>query len=236
MNKNNIIYPNAPLVEAVFEIKFHGDLTIECHRNKFFNKVRNEYPELFVPLSKEGVSLPLQPYLFKKSDKTASIGLSINSLIINIKKYTGYSSFKTEALKAISCFSKIFPHIKSLKRTGLRYINIIPFTRETGNIPINNYLNIDILLPKSIPSSFKNLSFTFEAQVKKAGVIRTRIESAVSGKSEALILDFDYAKQNSTLNIKSIEKHLDESHKFTKSIFEELITNEYRKIMKNEVL
>ena len=236
MNKSVEVYPNAPLKEAVFEIRFPGEPAIECHRDRFFNKIRKEYPELSVPRSMVGDAISLKPYLFEKSDRTASIGLSINTFFVSVKKYNGYNIFKKEVLKIVSYFREVFPEITHIKRTGLRYINIIPFTRETGIIPIENYLNINVMFLKSMPTSFKNFTFLFVSDAGE-GNVTTRIEPALSpDKSEAIILDFDYTKEATGLTIESVGKYMDDSHLYTKSIFEDLLTANYKKYMKGDVI
>ncbi len=91
-------------------------------------------------------------------------------------------------------------------------------------------------LPKSISTNFKNLNIIFVSQTK-GGSITTRIEPAISHDQtqEAIILDFDYAKEEG-LNFGSIDKYLDESHQHTKYLFEELITDDYKKVMRGEVI
>ena len=39
MQNQNEIYPHAPLLETVFEIRFPGELSVECRRDVFFMKV-----------------------------------------------------------------------------------------------------------------------------------------------------------------------------------------------------
>jgi uncharacterized protein (TIGR04255 family) len=52
-------------------------------------------------------------------------------------------------------------------------------------------------------------------------------------ETEIIILDFDYFFE-SNLEFSKIETCIEESHKHTKAIFEELITEYYRKIMDME--
>ena len=115
-------------------------------------------------------------------------------------------------------------------------MNIIPFTRESGIIPLKTYLNIEIKLPEVIPPAFKAASLIFVSQLEK-GSITTRIEPVMSPDQtqEALMLDFDYAKE-ADLNYKNLDAFLEESHKHTKALFEGLVTENYRKIMRGEVV
>jgi len=233
--KMHEIYPKPPLIETIFEIKFSGEPSIDCQKDKFFNKIRKDYPKLMVPRAKEGVAIALEPYLFEKEDASYSIGLSLNKLFLSCKKYQGFQVFKKEVLRVFAIFDDTFKVISVLNRTGLRYINIIPFAREKGLIPLTSFLNINIALPKSIPPVFKNIGISFVSQ-KDGGNITTRIEPAIApDKSEAIILDFDYAKEGQ-LFFQSIEQYIEESHKHTKHFFEELVTEDFKKIMRGEVI
>lgn len=235
MSEKNQIYKNAPLVETIFEIRFPGELSIECNKDKFYGKIRETYPKILVPVLSEGKAPALEPYKFERNDGTGGIMLSIGKIAVYCKKYEGFGPFSEETMRVLNIFGELFT-VQKLIRTGLRYINLIPFTKEKGIIPVANYLNVKIVLPKSVPSSFTNLSAIFVSETRK-GHMTTRIESVVSSDKtkEALILDFDYAKKKS-LVFNSIPEYLDESHRYTKRLFKELITSEYKKVMQGEVI
>lgn len=226
---------NAPLVETVFEIRFPGEPSIECNRDKFYEKIRSDYSMVLVSSFQAGAIAAQPPYRFEREDGTSGVIMSINKISFYCKKYEGFSLFKKETMRIFSIFRELFK-VEKLKRTGLRYINIIPFTREKNIIPIKNYLNIQIKLPKSMSTDFKNLSMIFVSQTE-GGNITTRIEPVISENQteEAIMLDFDYAKEKD-LNFDSIDAYLEESHKHTKDLFEGLITDNYRKVMRGEVI
>ncbi len=235
MSNKGKIYKNAPLVETVFEIRFPGEPAIECNRDKFYDRVRKVYSKVLVPKSFESKVQALEPYRFEREDGTIGIMLAINKIAIYCRKYMGFKPFKEETIRILSIFGELFK-VQKLNRTGLRYINIIPFTREKDVIPIENYLNIKIGLPQSIPTNFKNLNIIFVSQTE-GGSITTRIEPAISPDKtqEVIILDFDYAKEEN-LTFGSVDKYLDESHQHTKYLFEELIADCYKKVMRGEVI
>ncbi len=236
MSKKIEIYKNAPLIETVFEIRFPAEPAIECSRDKLYKKIRNIYPKVLIPGVVPGKAIALEPYRFESADGNNGIMISINNLAFYCKKYEGFNSFKTETIRLFSIFEELFK-IKKLRRAGLRYINIIPFIRENDIIPIENYLNIKIVLPNSITTDFKNLSLIFVSQAKESGSLTTRIESAISNdkKQEGIILDFDYA-QEGDLYFSQIDKYLEESHTNTKHLFEQFITDNYKKVMRGEVI
>lgn len=235
MSKKNEVYQNAPLVEAIFEIRFPVEPAIECNRDKFYEKIRKIYPKVLVPKSFKGRAAALEPYKFEREDNTSGVMLSINNLAVYTRKYEKFALFQKETMEMLSIFQGLFK-IQNLDRIGLRYINIIPLTRENNIIPIQSYLNIHVSLPKSIPTDFKSLNIIFVSQTK-VGTITTRIEPVISQDQtkEVFILDFDYAKKDN-LKFDLIEKYLNESHNHTKYLFEELITEEYKKVMRGEVI
>lgn len=229
------IYPNAPLVEAVFEIRFPGEPSIECRRDQFFERVRSEYPTVLVPKVQAGQAPALGPYHFKRPDGQASVMTAINRFAFSTKKYEGFRLFKTEALRLIRIFSEMFS-IGKLNRTGLRYINVIPFVREQDRFPLSDYLNLSVKLPRSFPEQSKYLNISFVSPTD-AGSVTTRIEPllAEDQSHEAILLDFDYAMETD-LHIRDIERYIDQSHRHTKEMFEEVITDHYRKYLQGETV
>ncbi|HBI23940.1 MAG: hypothetical protein A2Y48_02650 [Nitrospirae bacterium RIFCSPLOW2_12_42_9] len=234
--KKNPIYPNTPLVETVFEIRFTGEPAVECKRDEFFYKIRSKYPKVYVPKLKEAVqALALEPYHFRSEDDKTGVMIALNRFAFFTKEYKGFNSFKKETLMLMKIFTGMFK-ITKLNRTGLRYINIIPFARENDIIPVNNYLNFGINFPEVYPKQYNSLSIAFKA-LTEAGSITTRLENNVSieGSQEVILLDFDYAKENN-LSTSKLEHYLEESHKYTKQMFESLITDTYRSYLKGEAI
>ena len=236
MSKQVKIYKNVPLIETVFEIRFPAEPAIECNRDKLYKKIKNIYSKVLVPVAVPGKATAFEPYRFENDGGNNGIMLSIDKLAFYCKKYEGFNSFKKETMRLFSIFEELFK-IQKLRRAGLRYINMIPFIRENDIIPIENYLNIKIVLPNSIPTDFKNLSLIFVSQTKQGGSLTTRIEPAISHdkKQEGIILDFDYA-QEGNLYFSQIDKYLEESHTNTKYFFEQLIADSYKKVMWGEII
>jgi uncharacterized protein (TIGR04255 family) len=229
------IYPNSPLVEVVFEIRFPGEPRVECNRDIFYEKIRGDFPNVLVPSVKTGEFPALEPYRFESEDKLVGMMVAINKFAYYVRKYPGYSQFSKEVLKWGKEFVNIY-RISNLNRSGLRCINIIPFSRESGLIPLNRFLKIRLALPEVFPDNFENLNLVFISKTS-GGAITTKIESMISvdRSHEAILLDFDYAKEKE-LTIESIDQYLEESHAYTKRMFEELITDEYRQYLKGDTI
>lgn len=229
------IYPNSPLVEVIFEIRFPGEPVVECRRDIFFDYIRKDYSKVFVPTAKEGGYVALEPYRFEKEDHSSGIMLAINKFSYYCRKgYPGFDKFKKEVLRLTDIFKKSYPKINTLTRTGFRYVNIIPFTREEGAVPLDKFLNVTFQLPATIPEKYENVSLGFIAKTN-GGSVTTRIETllAADKSGEAFLLDIDYAKEERLL-ISDVKKHINESHADSRQLFEDLITDSYRKYLKGE--
>ncbi len=232
------VYPNSPLVEVVFEIRFPGELQVECERHLFWEKIRKDYPSIRVPFPEPGKAMALMPYKFDRKDKEMTVMVAMNTLVLSARKYPGFKEFTKEFLRISNIFGETFK-IKKLNRAGWRYINVIPFVRERGLIPLHQFLKLGFQLPTSIPEHFKTLDLGFDVETD-GGQITTKLETLIrqDSKQEALLLDFDYGKDGTKkeLHFANVEKYIDEAHSFTRQLFEDLITDEYRQYLRGDVL
>ncbi len=242
MESKQEIYPNSPLIEVVFEIRFPGEPAVECRRHEFYDMVRDQYPKVLVPQIQVGISPALQPYRFERGDESAGIMLAIDKFAYYARKYPGYLEFKQEFLRLVSLFGKLF-NLSKLKRAGWRYINIIPFIRDSGNIPLQKFFNIVSFFPKSElystkkePEQYKNLSITLISMINNCS-ITTKLESLITSDMarEALVLDFDCAQEKDLLLSKT-ETYIEENHRIAKNLFETLITGNYRQYLRGETI
>jgi uncharacterized protein (TIGR04255 family) len=232
------VYPNSPLAEVVFEIRFPGELQVECERHLFWEKIRREYPAIRVPHPNPEKALALVPYRFDRLDKEMTVMVAMNSLTLSALKYPGFKEFKKELIRISKIFGETFK-VKKLSRASWRYVNVIPFVRENGLIPLGQFLKLGFKLPSSIPERFKTLSLAFDVETK-GGRITTRLETLIreDSKQEAILLDFNYGKDvaQADLCFADVEKYIDEAHTFTRQLFEDLITDEYRQYLRGDVL
>jgi len=228
------LYKNAPLVEAVFEIRFPPELSIETKRDEFYNRIKMEFPEINLPLVSDQEPYALKTYLFRDKKREKGVAYSVNKFSYYCYKYYGFAKFKEESLKYLTMFCKHF-NINSLDRTGLRYVNHIPIVTEDGVIPIERYLNFGYKLPNSIPEKYNLLHTVIFVKLGK-GNLRVLIQYLRRPdplQTEIILLDFDYFLEEE-LFVSNIETYMNESHQHTKKIFEDLTTEEYKIIMSKE--
>lgn len=230
------VYKNAPLTEAVFEIRFPAELGIECARSGFYDAIKKDFPNIFVPNAQIGQAPALQLYEFRSADHKKIIKFSINRFSFHTNDYSGgFELFEEECIKYINSFLKFFK-IATLSRIGLRYVNNMPIIRKNGVIPISEYLNFGFHLPKPIPNDPE----LFHALlVTKVGDGNLRIliqyqEIVNQPKQEIILLDFDFYYEG-TLKAVDFNTYLTKSHKHIKEdIFMNLISENYKKMLEKE--
>ena len=217
---------NSPLVEAIFEIRFPAELSIECNKDKYYEKIRGNFPQILIPKTLPSDAYALEPYQFESSSRAELIRFSINRFSYIARKYDSFKVFKEKSLKYINLFSDIFK-ISTLKRTGLRYINHIPIKREYGMIPITKYLKFGYKLPSSIPTNPEFFQTILLTKIDD-GKLRVLIQAQgteIKEMEEIIVLDFDFSYEGD-LVVSDLAKCLNDSHKHTKEVFEDLISEE----------
>ena len=226
------VFPKAPLIETVFEIRFPANLRIEENKTAFFSKVEGQFPNIFLPnyLATTEPYLGTLPFKFSSVEGDKAIQLSVHRFSFHSYIYRGFDIFSIEALKYTSLFCEVY-NISKLQRTGLRYINHIPFLPEKECVPIQRFLNAKYLFPKSIGESFSLIQNTFVAKLGE-GKLRMMIQNqTLEDGKPVLVLDFDYTFEGN-LNRDRVKEYLNNSHRHTKQVFLDLITDEYKKIMR----
>jgi len=225
------VYPNSPLVEVVCEVRFPGELAIECRRDEFYEKIRDRYPTILVPKVGDG----LAPYRFENESQTAEIMLAINRFSFHDKKYSGHKEFIKEFVRLAKTLGEIYA-VKKLNRLGWRYINVIPFSRENEIVPLQRFTSFGLKLPEGMSDKFENLSIVFISKAP-GGTITTRIESIIRSddQQEALLMDFDFA-MTEKLSLSKIDSCINKAHKQTRELFENLITDDYRQYLRGEMI
>jgi uncharacterized protein (TIGR04255 family) len=88
----DVLYPNSPLAEVASEIRFAPEPIVEAHRYKFYEAIRNDFPNVLVPEARERIAPSLQPYRFETKNHTTGVQISINSLSYYQRQYRAVSS------------------------------------------------------------------------------------------------------------------------------------------------
>ena len=233
----SIRYPKQPLQEVDCEIRFFGEPVIEARRHEFYKAVRNEYPLVWVPQFKEGISPALQHYQFVKQDNSAGVSLALNSFAYFQREYQGAEKFINEILRLFEIGNQLFS-IQRFNRVGWRYINTIPFTRENSLIPLARIFNdppnlFSIKSHEYLQVNF-NATTTYESEFVSVKLESDNIE--LEGK-EILVFDIDVSRaisDESSIVISDIPGLINRLHRIARNFFESSITDQYRNYISEE--
>ena len=226
------LYKNAPLVNTAFESRFFGDLSIEARRDQFQRAIRADFPKLYVPNAALGTAPALQHYQFRNDDNSTRVSLAVNSFVYATSSYAGFESFKVELEKYRRLFNEHFG-IRSFTRLGLRYTNHLPIIRnDSGAIPLSKYVTASLKVAKEFPSEHIN-DVSLGMSCKMAGGdLRLLMQTEQrDGGLEILSLDFDFSRRGA-LDSDEIPEFLETAHKEIEALFLDLISEDYKEIMR----
>jgi uncharacterized protein (TIGR04255 family) len=221
-------------VEVVCEIRFPWNLAVDCRRHEFHQAIRDPYRAIYAPDAEPGPPLVTRPYRFENPDTAAGVMVAVDKFAYYEQRYESHKKFTAEFLRLTAVFSEIFG-LDTLDRVGWRYINIIPFTRESGILPLRRLLNLGVTGPTGVSGDFENVSIVLISKVAR-GSITTKLQSLIRpDKQEAFLLDFDFGMTEG-LRFTNLASYVRDAHDHTRGLFEELITDEYRQYLRGDVV
>jgi len=232
------LYPNQPLTDVAAEVRFCGDMQVECERHRFWDKIRDEYHAILVPYAEAGKSPALQHYRFRNAESGQTVSVALNSFAYSEAKYRGHKKFIAEFVRLARLFSETYPKISKLSRIGWRYINLMTFSREEGLLPLSRILKFHADLPLKMFEHSSSIDLTWASKLAGADVV-LRLANVprkeVPGQ-EALLLDIDYAVAAKDLSWDDVPDAVAKARVSGREIFESIISDSYRKYLRGESL
>lgn len=114
-------FPNAPLVEVSYEMRFAPKLRVMAEIWKLQENLTSIYPEFGTENTIVGNGL-LTSHYFKTPDGENKVVASQSNFALILKRYPGFNHFLEEAVTRTEHFCSVF-EIGQLLRVGLRYNN-----------------------------------------------------------------------------------------------------------------
>lgn len=228
--EDQIIYPNAPLKEVDFEIRFDGDIEIFSKMNLMQKAFKKSFPQLFVPIvNGAGQPYDLEPYNFRSANDQKGILVSINRFGFYTREYSGFSNYREELKNNLDVFFSIIDTIEKFNRIGLRYNNFIPYNTNKDTIPLYDKLKIQFE-NKTFPSEIidANLNYCFKLN---DAYLSMMIKPNQIYNQNLLELDFDYWSTGQVEN-NQIYSFIDHGHEFIRNVFLNLVTDDFKIYMK----
>lgn len=235
---NDEIYPNQPLSDVACEVRFPGEMQIECDRHRFWDQIRDVYPKILVPFARDGQPPALQHYRFRSEDGNGTVSVALNSFAYSEARYRGHTAFIAEFVRLAHMFHETYPKISKPNRIGWRYINLMPFTREDSLVPIARLLKFTMDMPLGMFRSTQSLDLQWTGLLGDAK-ITFRLANAERKDlvgQEALLLDIDYGLERPNLAWAGVRGYVEQARAAGREIFENMITDEYRNYLRGEKL
>ena len=201
------VFPNAPITEAVIEIKAQlPEETDLKSLESFHDHIKNRFPEKqeqrFIKadfkLSQKDTPpvLPTktgtQGYLFHSREEKKVVQSRIDGFAFNkLKPYENWDLFRSEGRKLWELYSKIANPIKVV-RIGLRYINRIEVP-----LPFNDfgeYLLTNPQIAPNLPQAVSHFFMRLEVpnpDIEATAIITQTMDKPTKTKRLPLILDID---------------------------------------------
>ena len=227
--------PKAPLLEVIFEIRWHINNDDERNRYQYlhgdlYNTLKSEYPfrELVVPSH-----FPVEVYLNQVAHRfrqakggypLIQIGPGIFTINTIEKDYIwedfcGQIQNSVKNLITLDSFNAQLP-----VSLALRYIDFFQFDFNQNDIKdyLNDFLHIKVeqeFFKNNAPPYNINLGFTYGTTV---GTLNLSVNKGLVDEVEGLIIQIEVIQQGMNAVITEIDKWLDSAHILTSDTFNNL--------------
>lgn len=245
MTENGEVFPNAPLVEVAYEVRFPNMFSIPQAIGEFQIKIMDDFPkasQLFttqiaiedgIPkISAENAGRSIPSWQFESETGKTKIVIRTDRLSIISQEYNSYDhssgiKFRDAINKIVTEFLQIVP-IKKFARIGLRYIDHCPLDEKTNQYFTNYYIPVFDIEKNKVED-------IFESHIvirKKIGVYGLLYQCKISKIEDnyKYILDFDsYAENVHSAKFLSVT---DELRRIDRGEFFSSITENFKQKMR----
>ena len=216
-------FSKAPIVEAVFEMRFPINLSIDTKKDQFYSFIQTDFPNIRTPQPSPFEHHLIQPISYYSNDGSQNLNCSVSKFAVITRSYNTFHEFKEGALKYVSKLVELYG-VREINRLGLRYINHIQIPKGS----VSDYLNFGFRLPGAL-SSGELLDFqTILVTKLEKGHVRTVIARDRKETGNLLILDNDVIFEGS-FSASALGELLTEMHDKIETIFLDMLVDKYIK-------
>ncbi len=196
------IYTKNFLEDVIVKIDYPPILSLlENAPSTFQEKIASTFP-ILEPIIQQGIIIDTQSnvpnaqkttrttWRFTSKDKTKTVEIDSEYLVIGVKKYTSYTEFKELVTSITAIFFELYPEIV-INRLGLRYVNKINI-KDADLFNWENKIDSNLIAP---------LAF-----IENKEVIRRSVQAFVLAIDEDTNLTFRCGISNSVYPNKPVSK------------------------------
>jgi uncharacterized protein (TIGR04255 family) len=254
ISHENKVYSNPTIAEAICEIHFECNPLQSAVTDTISKSLKNmlisDYPKVteqqfkqfHASISDMGVTVNEEKIntnrlVFKHKDRNHIIQFLPNILTINeIERYPGWKVFFKDISHGWEALNSGYPSV-SVKRIGLRYINLIP--RKNISESLSAWLKPNIYYPSAILNSSKSFLSRNEFDLENdRRLIVTLSEPNQKDMKGNIIFDIDVVLifKDKNMDLNGIKNHLEELHDMVWKVFSTSISSKYEDLLNGELL
>lgn len=221
------VFPNPPLREVAFEIRFTPRLRVQAEIWRLQDQLVNRYPQVSAESAIQPNGAVLNVSVFQDPEGGRVIKVSAQNFVIAFSRYTRFEEFKEEVCERMQQFCSTFG-ISSFTRLGLRYVNEIalPTTDPESLLkyvkPMADFRRFPIQQVEQ---------FATELRAEYRGHMITLRGVLLPGLLRTYILDID-CHTESERAATEYPRLMDDFHDSAQRLFLDHITEDYKAIMR----
>lgn len=241
-----LIYPNAPIVEALLDLQVQlPAATVVGGLEECYAAVREAYPKKtalheaqgtieFGPRVSASATSRALGYAFESADAKQVFQARITGFTANrLAPYTGWDVFSSEALRLWEVYRTV-ANPERVTGLSLRYINRIDI--PTSPVEIKDYLRTVPEVASGLPQQLQNFFFQVSLPVTELKAVATITETPAASFREggvSILFDLElYRTEDLPTDIEGLTKILREFRVRKNEIFELCITNKTRELFR----
>lgn len=237
-------YPNAPIVEAVFDIKVSN--TVIINPSTFEQYAKTELKEFPIINKRQNVNLRIDDkhgtgqigkttnllgYIFSNIQGNRKIQFRLDGFSFNmLRPYSNWEEFSSTAFKYLQNYLAL-ANPMFITRIGLRYINRIDLPHEDE--AFQKYIKYLPPVPGGLPPKFEKYFFQMQipADNSNKAVISQTFEQEKNGRIP-FIIDIDVFQEERIKASESLNEKFNNLRDLKNTIFEDLVTDECKQLFK----
>ena len=224
-------YPNQQLKSVSLETYFKGKLDVVIRLGEVQARFSERLSELYVPNVQAGDALALRPYQLRPPDQSETLAVAVNQATYASFRYPGYTAFIAQATTFLEPTLAILG-IDRLERVVYRYENEIALSRdENQEIPVQEIVCVAAVDVEGVLGvRALDVSWTRRWLHGTVGA-KVVVEAAPHLGIDVLRISI-FAEHNPAGAAASLRDYADSVHALARSVFESMITAEFRTFLR----
>jgi uncharacterized protein (TIGR04255 family) len=225
MSTEEIIFKHPPATEVQLGIAFPNNFEVADQRNRFYSKVRTEFPIIIMP-EQSKAAYDFADYSLQRQDTAERIEVGMNYFRLASTRYPGFRKFRELFMNVLNSFFQCY-EIKSFTLLSMSYRNALPLE---ANQKYKDCFALNISLPETEePELFAGQGvLVFQ---KPQGFVTVQLEPRVEGSqvtSYSMNLLFTTRPDSPSQHDKTlVADFIDIAHDYLKRFFFGILTKKY---------